>query len=171
MILLALKEKILLRIKGETMSNIEKEEKFEGIIKQLIQPFIDLAHTSRALFGVNLVYVIEGLCYFGIVGLLAIYFNEYIGLDDIVAGRMVGLLTGGITLAMLFLGATVDWIGVRKALLISLFFMLLGRVGLALAPTLGITGLWNSAHIIAMVGILGIILGYGIFQPAAYASV
>jgi len=170
MILLALK-KILLRIKGEIMSNIEKEEKSEGIIKQLIQPFIDLAHTSRALFGVNLVYVIEGLCYFGIVGLLAIYFNEYIGLDDIVAGRMVGLLTGGITLAMLFLGATVDWIGVRKALLISLFFMLLGRLGLALAPSLGITGLWNSAHIIAMFGILGIILGYGIFQPAAYAAV
>lgn len=30
------------------------------IIKELTQPFIDLAHTSRALFGVNLSYVFEG---------------------------------------------------------------------------------------------------------------
>ncbi len=153
------------------MGNNEEQEKSESIIKQLTQPFIDLAHTSRALFGVNFVYVIEGLCYFGVVGLLAIYFNEFIGLNDISAGRMVGVLTGGITLAMLFLGATVDWIGVRKALLTALSFMFFGRVALSLAPVLGVSGKWNSAHIIAMLGILGIILGYGIFQPAAYAAV
>lgn len=153
------------------MSDSEQKEKDESIIKQLTQPFIDLAHTSRALFGVNFVYVIEGLCYFGVVGLLAIYFNEYIGLNDISAGRMVGVLTGGITLAMLFLGATVDLIGIRKALLAALSFMFIGRVALSLAPILGVSGIWNSAHIIAMLGILGIILGYGIFQPAAYAAV
>ena len=27
---------------------------FKDIIKELTQPFIDLAHTSRALFGLNL---------------------------------------------------------------------------------------------------------------------
>lgn len=144
---------------------------FKNIIKELTQPFIDLAHTSRALFGLNLSYVIEGMTYFGIVGLLAIFFNEYIGLDDIDAGRMVGILTAGITIAMLFLGATVDWIGLRKALLISLFLMLIGRALLTISPGMGEPGLWNSAHIFAMLGILGIILGYGIYQPAAYAGV
>ncbi len=114
-----------------------KNEKSESIIKQLTQPFIDLAHTSRALFGVNFVYVIEGICYFGVVGLLAIYFNEYIGLNDISAGRMVGVLTGGITLAMLFLGATVDWIGVRKAFLVALIFMSFFGVRLGILPVSG----------------------------------
>ncbi|MCK7529469.1 MAG: hypothetical protein MZV64_73910 [Ignavibacteriales bacterium] len=75
---------------------------------------MDLAHTSRALFGVNLSYVLEGLTYFGVVGLLAIFFNDFIKLDDIDAGRMVGIQTAGITIAMLFLGATVDWIGFKK---------------------------------------------------------
>ena len=84
----------------------------------LTQPFVDLAHTSRALLGVNLSYVLEGLTYFGVVGLLAIFFNDFIGLNDIDAGRMVGILTAGITIAMLFFGATVDWIGLRKSLLI-----------------------------------------------------
>ncbi|MBU1679484.1 MAG: MFS transporter [Bacteroidetes bacterium] len=141
------------------------------IVKELIQPFIDLAHTSRALFGLNLSYVLEGLTYFGVVGLLAIYFNDYIGLDDIDAGRMVGVLTAGITIAMLFLGATVDWIGLRKALLISLSAMLIGRILLTISPTVGVSGLWGSSHVIAMLGILGIVIGYGIYQPACYTGV
>jgi len=143
----------------------------EKIIMDLSQPFIDLAHTSRALFGVNLSYVLEGLTYFGVVGLLAIFFNDFIKLDDIDAGRMVGIQTAGITIAMLFLGATVDWIGLRKSLLIALSLMLLGRILLTISPDIGIPGLWNSAHILAMLGIFGIILGYGIYQPACYAGV
>ena len=115
--------------------------------------------------------MLEGLTYFGVVGLLAIFFNEYIGLDDILAGNMVGFLTAGITLSMLFLGATVDWIGVRKSLLYSLFFMLIGRILLTLSPELGPPGLWKGAHLWAMAGLTGIILGYGIYQPAAYAAV
>lgn len=144
---------------------------FKNIFKELTQPFIDLAHTSRALFGLNLSYVIEGMTYFGIVGLLAIFFNQYVELDDIDAGRMVGVLTAGITIAMLFLGATVDWIGLRKSLLIALSLMLVGRILLTISPEVGLPGLWNSSHTIAMLGILGIILGYGIYQPAAYAGV
>ncbi len=141
------------------------------ILKELTQPFVDLAHTSRALFGLNLSYVLEGLTYFGVVGLLAIFFNEYIKLDDIRAGNMVGVLTAGITLAMLFLGATVDWIGLRRALLISLTSMLVGRILLTMSPNIGAPGLWGGAHILAMLGIMGIVLGYGIYQPAAYAGV
>ncbi|MBN1299671.1 MAG: MFS transporter [Melioribacteraceae bacterium] len=144
---------------------------FEKIILDLSQPFIDLAHTSRALLGVNISYVLEGLTYFGVVSLLAIFFNDFIKLDDIDAGRMVGILTAGITIAMLFLGATVDWIGLRKSLLIALSLMLVGRILLTVSPDLGVSGIWNSAHIFAMLGILGIILGYGIYQPAAYAGV
>ncbi|RMD49676.1 MAG: MFS transporter [Ignavibacteria bacterium] len=143
----------------------------ENIIMELTQPFVDLGNTSRALLGVNISYVLEGLTYFGVVGLLAIFFNQYIKLDDIDAGRMVGVLTAGITIAMLFLGATVDWIGLRKSLLIALSLMFVGRVLLTMSPDLGEPGLWGSAHIISLLGILGIILGYGIYQPACYAGV
>ncbi len=148
----------------------------EGIIRATIrevtQPFIDLVHASRALWGVNVSYVLEGLTYFGVVGLLAIYFNDYVGLNDIQAGQMVGFQTAGITLAMLFLGATVDIIGARKALLTSLLIMLVGRILLAVGPAItGTQGMWSSAHLVAMGGILGVVLGYGIYQPACYAAV
>ncbi|MEG8947288.1 MFS transporter [Rosettibacter firmus] len=153
------------------MKSSNSENILKKTINEITQPFKDLFHTSRALLGVNLSYVLEGLTYFGVVGLLAIYFNEYIKLDDIRAGNMVGFLTAGITLSMLFLGATVDWIGLRKSLLIALSFMLIGRILITIAPNIGMPGLWNSAHIISMLGILGIILGYGIYQPACYAGV
>lgn len=162
---------VMLSLPTKQLKSKDQYTAFENIVLELTQPFIDLAHTSRALLGVNISYVLEGLTYFGVLGLLAIYFNEYIGLNDIDAGRMVGVLTAGITLAMLFLGATVDWIGLRKSLLIALSLMLVGRIFLTISPSTGQPGLWNSAHSMAMLGIIFIILGYGIYQPACYAGV
>jgi MFS family permease len=159
-----------------TEINPTPEQNNEGIFqktwREITQPFIDLFHVSRALWGINVSYLLEGLTYFGIVGLLAIYFNDYIGLNDIYAGQMVGVLTAGITLSMLFLGATVDIIGTRRALIVSLVFMLAGRVLLTIAPPVfGTTGLWSSAHMAAMLGILGVVIGYGIYMPGCYAAV
>ncbi|MBP1679047.1 MAG: major facilitator superfamily 1 [Bacteroidetes bacterium] len=143
----------------------------QRVADDIVSPFRDLRSAPRALWGVHLSYTLEGLTYFGVVGLLAIFFNEYIQLDDISAGQMVGFQTAGITLAMLFLGATVDIIGVRRALLISLLVMLVGRVILTVSPGAGGTGLWSPAHLTAALGLVGIILGYGIYQPACYAAV
>jgi POT family proton-dependent oligopeptide transporter len=145
---------------------------FKGVLKEITQPFIDLFHASRALWGVNISYMLEGLTYFGVVGYLVIYFTDFIKLNDINAGEMVGVLTAGITLAMLFLGATVDWIGVRKSLIYSLLFMLAGRILLTMGPNITTSvGFGSSSHIIAMLGILGIVIGYGIYQPACYTAV
>jgi MFS family permease len=139
--------------------------------KEISQPFKDLFHTSRAMFGLNLSYLIEGFTYFGVLGYLTLYFNEYVGLNDINAGQMVGVLTAGITLSMLFLGATVDLIGLRKSMIYSLLFMLVGRVLISVSPNIGLPGFGNSAHLYAMLGILGVVIGYGIYMPACYAGV
>jgi POT family proton-dependent oligopeptide transporter len=86
------------------------------------------------LWGINLAYVIEGMVYFGILGYLAMYFNNYIGLNDVWAGRMVGVLTAGITIAMFFLGTVADRKGVRFALLLAFVLMLCGRFVISTAP-------------------------------------
>jgi hypothetical protein len=50
--------------------------------------------------------------------------------------------------------------------------MLVGRIFLAAGPDLtSAKGLWTGVHNYAMIGILWIVLGYGIYQPAAYAGV
>jgi MFS family permease len=158
--------------KTQTTETVQKTNIIDQTIQEVTQPFKDLFKSSKAMWGINIYYLLEGLTYFGVLSLLAIYFNNYAGLNDISADQMVGILTAGITLSMLFLGATVDLIGVRKAFLISLGLMFVGRVFLAVGPDLtSAKGLWTGVHSYAMIGILWIVLGYGIYQPAAYAGV
>jgi len=166
------------------MSEIEpaKENKAEGVLQktwqEISQPFIDLVHAPRALWGVNLAYTIEGLSYFGILTYLAIHFSDFIfrGVDhaDIWSHEMVMVLTAGIAIAMVVLGFVPDKYGVRRALIFSFAFLLIGRFVMSAAPTFfGLTpnGIWSSLHIVTMVGILFVVIGYGVYQPAAYAAV
>ena len=109
-------------------------------LKEITQPFIDLIHAPRALWGINLAYVIEGMVYFGMLGYLAIYCSEYIfqavdGADE-AAHNMVMVLTAGITIAMFFLGMVADKRGVRFALIAAFVCMLVGRVIWAGGPNL-----------------------------------
>jgi MFS family permease len=135
---------------------------------------MDLARAPRALWALNLTYMVEGFVYLGTLTYLAMYFNEYVGLGDRHAGWMVGLMTAGITFSMLFFGSRVDAWGLRRTLFISLSLMLLGRVVLCIAPSphLGLAagGLLAPLNLAAGLGILFVVLGFGMYQPAVYAG-
>jgi proton-dependent oligopeptide transporter, POT family len=155
-----------------TAAPVEKEGILKQTIREITQPFKDIFNASRAMWGINLSYLLEGLIYFGFLILLTTFFNENIGLNDIDAGHMVVILTAGITFSMLIFGATSDIIGIRKSLLISLIFMLIGRIILTISPGMfGTKGLYSSSNIMAVIGIMGIVIGYGMYQPACYAAV
>jgi len=145
-------------------------------LREIVQPFIDLVRAPRALWGVNLGYVLEGTAYFGVLSYLAIYFSDYVfrGVEnpDVPAGLMVGVLTAGITLSMFFLGFVADKFGVRRALIWAFLLLLGGRLLIAGGGTvLSPNGLWSTLHLTTMAGILLIVIGYGMYQPAAYTAV
>ena len=159
------------------MSDIPPEE-WKSPLEEITQPFIDLMHAPRALWGINLGYLIEGMVYFGMLVYLAMYFSDFVfkGVPDpdVHAHQMVMILTGGITLAMLVLGFVPDKVGVRRALLAAFTVMLIGRFLISAAPTLfklQPQGLWSPLHVITLAGMLLVIVGYGMYQPAAYAGV
>jgi dipeptide/tripeptide permease len=156
-----------------TAATPQASEPRPGPLRELIQPFIGLVQAPRALWAVYLSTLLEGFVYFGMLIYLAMYFNEYAGLTDLHAGWMVGTLTSGITLSMLFFGGSADRWGLRRAILLSLFLMLCGRILLALAPGLGLAtgGLVAPFIALAMAGILLVVLGYGMYVPAGYAAV
>lgn len=148
------------------------EEKKPNPIKEIVQPFVDFVKSPRALWGVNLAYLLEGFVYFGMLGYLAMYFNDFVKLSDTQASPFVGFLTVGITVSMVVLGGRSDKLGPRKALLLALMCMIVGRSIIAGGSFLGLeSGIWGSLHFFTLFGILFVIVGYGLFQPAAYGAV
>ncbi len=142
-------------------------------IREIIQPFIDFAKVPKVLWGVNISYMIEGMVYFGMLTFLAIYFNDYVGLNDKIAGWIVGAFTGGITLSMLFLGSVSDKIGIRKALLLAMISMFVGRLIFTSGPFVfkwG-AGITSPLFFASLIGLLFVVIGYGMYQPSAYSAV
>lgn len=156
----------------------DSQKEIKSPLREIVDPFINLIKAPRALWGINLAYMLEGLVYFGMLGYLAIYFSDYVfqgvANPDEWSHNMVMVLTAGITIAMFFLGFIPDKIGVRRALIMAFGIMLIGRIVISAAPTilhLNPEGLWSSLHLLTMFGILFVVIGYGMYQPAAYAGV
>ena len=141
-------------------------------LRELTQTFAAFLKAPRALWGVNIPYVFEGLVYFGILTILGKYCSENVALNDIHSGWVYGGVTGGITFAMLLFGGVSDKIGVRVSLALSLAVMMLGRVLVALSGTLSLgSGMGSPMFLLMAAGLLLMVSAYGLYMPAAYAGV
>jgi proton-dependent oligopeptide transporter, POT family len=127
--------------------------------------------SPRALWGLNVPYLLEGISYFGVLTLLMKLLSENLGLGDIRAGIVVSLFTGGITFAMFFLGELGDRFGTRRVLLLSITVMAVGRVLLTAAGRFPAGGLTSPAFLVTALGLLVIVVGFGTFQPALFSAV
>jgi MFS family permease len=141
-------------------------------LRELTETFGAFLKAPRALWGVNIPYVLEGLVYFGILTILGKFCSENIALNDIHSGWVYGGVTGGITFAMLLFGGVSDKIGVRLSLALSLAVMMLGRILVALSGTLSLgSGLGSPMFLLMSFGLLLMVASYGLYMPAAYAGV
>jgi MFS family permease len=133
---------------------------------------IESAKAPKALWALYFTYLIEGFVYLGTLVYLAMFFNDYIRLNDVHAGWMVGLMTAGITFSMLVFGSRVDSWGLRKTLFTALGLMFFGRIIISISPALGLQpgGLFSPLNLVAALGILFVVIGFGMYQPAVYAG-
>jgi len=146
---------------------------FRKAMNEIADPFRGLVTSPRALWGLYISYLLEGLVYFGVLTILGKYLSENVGLSDLHAGWVYSGFTGGITLAMLFLGGLSDKLGIRRALLLSLGIMIFGRTMLGISGTFFDHGLGAGSYMFLAVvmGLFIIVIGYGTYQPAAYSAV
>ena len=157
-------------------SDVKKTKSFGEVLndsfKELGETFRAFFKAPKALWGINVPYVLEGLVYFGVLTILGKFSSENVGLTDTQAGLVYSFLTGGITFAMLLLGGVSDKIGVRNSLIISFALFVLARFLIALSGSIGMAnGLWSSMFFTLISGIVIMVIAYGFYQPAAYAGV
>lgn len=154
------------------MSEAPQPKTLREALLEIIHTFKAIIFAPKVLYGVNISYLIEGLCYFGVLTVLTKFLHDSVGLTDPQAGWLTGLLTGGITASMFFLGGVCDRIGVRRALILSFLAMIVGRILLAGSGNLfSGGGIWSPMFWMVAASILFVVLGYGMYQPAAYAGV
>ena len=161
----------------QTNQESEKEKKKPSQVivdafKELGETLVAFVKAPRALWGINLPYILEGLVYFGILTILGKYCSENIGLTDPQAGWVYSAVTGGITFAMLLFGGVSDKIGVRRSLALAFGIMMIGRIFISLSGTLPLgTGITSTSFFVMSFGLLLMVSAYGLYQPAAYAGV
>jgi MFS family permease len=152
--------------------SVPKTSPLKKIFHEIIDPFVHFIKAPRALWGINIPYVIEGLVYFGILTILGKYCSENVALSDLHAGWVYGFVTGGITFAMLLFGGVSDKIGVRNSLILSLSMMLVGRTFISISGTIPMgQGLGSPMFLNMIFGLFIMVIAYGLYQPAAYAGV
>jgi POT family proton-dependent oligopeptide transporter len=140
--------------------------------KQIGDTLAAFARAPRALWGVNIPYVMEGLVYFGILTILGKFCSENVGLSDPQSGWVYGAVTGGITFAMLLFGGVTDRLGVRVSLALALAVMAVGRGLVALSGTIPLgRGMGSPMFFVMALGLLMAVIAWGFYMPAAYAGV
>jgi len=137
---------------------------------ELVTSFRELKGAPRGFWYTNYIYWLDGVAYFGMLTLLAMYFHDILGMSDDTGHKIVSGYMALITGFMLVFGPISDKLGVRKSLLVSVALYIIGRTALPLAPHFLPVG---SSTLLAVVfgGLLLAAAGNGFMQPASYAGV
>jgi len=137
---------------------------------ELVASFRELKDAPRGFWLTNYIYWLDGVAYFGMLTLLAMYFHDILGMSDDTGHKIVSGYMALITGFMLIFGPISDKLGVRKSLLVSVALYIIGRTALPLAPHILPVG---SSTLLAFVfgGLLLAAAGNGFMQPASYAGV
>jgi POT family proton-dependent oligopeptide transporter len=157
---------------GSETTSIKNEEQ-KGIpnpITELISSFKALRSAPKGFWYANLAYWLDGISYFGMLTLMAMFFHDVAGMPDSTGHKLVSIYAGIISGSMLVFGPVSDRLGVRRSLIISIVLYIIGRSALPLLP--GFMQPGSSMLILASIIALVIAAtGNGFMQPSVYAGV
>lgn len=133
--------------------------------RDLVDGFGAVRHLDLRFWAPNLVFLLDGAAYFGILNILTLHLGTTVGLGDAWSGWLVSYMTGMLTLFMAFFGSAVDRLGVRRSMTITIVAAFIGRTLLVLAPSL------PSSLGVVFVALTLMAFGAGLLQTAVYAAV
>ena len=123
------------------------------MIVAYFRDFRVLKETRKEYWGIQLINFLDCTCYFALLTIATVFLSEDLGLNDKQAGYSTALFTSATSLMLFVSGLYTDWLGIKKSLTISMFSMLVLRLGVVfvgLTPSLPHRGLLASGLLLLM---------------------
>lgn len=122
-------------------------------------------HLGPVFWVCNLVFMLDGAAYFGVLNVLTLFVGKELQLSDRWGGYYVSGFTAAVTIFSVVLGGLTDKLGVRRTLTVTIIAALVGRALLAWSPSL------PGAEVLAGLALFVMAFSAGTMQPAVYAGV
>lgn len=103
--------------------------------KKYFSEFKVLRTCSKDFWCMNAIQFFDGLAYFSMITILAIYLTANCGFSDMEAGAWTGIFTLFVTVFVFAVGSICDVIGIRRSLFIGVAMLMVSRLGLGVLPT------------------------------------
>lgn len=103
-------------------------------VTQYFSEFKILKSASRDFWLINAIQFFDGLAYFSMITVLALYLTTNCGFNDVDSGAWVGIYTLYITAFVFAVGSICDVIGIKKSFYIGIGLLAVARLGMGLAP-------------------------------------
>ena len=97
-----------------------------------------LKSASRDFWLANAIQFFDGLAYFSMITVLALYLTTNCGFNDVDSGAWVGIYTLYITAFVFAVGSICDVIGIKKSFYIGIGLLAIARLGMGVAPNMEI---------------------------------
>jgi len=109
-----------------------------GMFKQYFLDFGVLRDNPREFWAVQAINFLDNVAYWSFMNIAVVFLSGTLGWDDVGAGYIFTAFSMLVTIALFFTGFVTDAIGIRKALLICMVLLFVGRGGIA------VCGLWTT---------------------------
>jgi len=150
----------------------------------MVDSFSALQTVGAAFWVCNIIFMLDGAAYFGILNILTLFLHKQLQMTDLQAGTYVGVfLTGAVTIFAAVFGFVVDKLGVKRSIFLNILIALVGRSLLAVAPEFksytmlpdvtlfGVSLAGPASNVVAAVALLLMAFSAGLLQSALYAGV
>lgn len=91
---------------------------------------------SRTFWTANLSELLERMAYYAIFIVITLYLSQTLGFNDIEAGIISGLFSGGLYLLPMFTGAIADRLGYRQSIIFAFFLLVIGYLSMGILPVM-----------------------------------
>ncbi|HUJ42845.1 MAG TPA: MFS transporter, partial [Opitutaceae bacterium] len=111
-----------------------------------------LSETGREYWGIQIVNFLDCTFYFALITIATLFLSDDLHVDDVHAGYIVAAFTSAVVLLLTFSGTITDFLGIRKALRLSMVGSLVLRAALVvvgLVPSLPHRG-WLAAALLVL---------------------